>query len=114
MTNLFKLLHRDRCDIYSFVPQQGSSGTVMAKIMIFEGLPCRLSFVHSAPALPSETVSSSEISAVLFAGSGVSVPEGCEIRVFRGGVSYLFSAVGISKIYGSHCEIPLCERRKPL
>lgn len=116
-----KRLFTDVCTVYSAEKKQGADGqTVFRREVLYENLPCRISFesinyarvggAMERTRFPRKNlIPAAEISTVvrLFYAADVDIPEGAEVVVERCGELLNYRAAGASAVYSSHREVLL-------
>lgn len=112
-------LFKDVCTVYVVEKSTGEDGgTVFSKRVLFENIPCRISFDSIGHAktnggmertrftrknlIPADEISS-EVR--LFVEPQFDIPEGSEVYVLHGGEPLKFRAAGYAAAYLSHREI---------
>lgn len=116
-----KRLFVDVCSVYVAEKNVGAGGKVdFARRVLFENLPCRISFdsigfAKSSGAMQrsrftrKNLIPAAEISSAvrLFVEPQYDFPEGSEVRVLHEGEELVFRASGYAAVYSSHREIVL-------
>lgn len=94
------------CDVFS------SSGTVLStgettftRSALYRGVPCRLSFSSSPPAVPDRVAARPVLSGRLFLPASYEVPPGSLVTVSWAGRSWSMRASGPARVYPGHQEI---------
>jgi hypothetical protein len=116
-TNALKLLWTDVCTVTEFreyLKENKSSG--FKEIIVYENIPCKLSFVSLQPVNQTETAAELIKKAKLFIGServklfignDVVIRPGSKLTVKRKNRIYEFKQSGNPAVFGSHQEIML-------
>lgn len=98
------------CNIFGFKDVEDEYGaTSHAEVMLFENLPCRLSFKNISQTSQTESFAVSSQVVKLFIAPDVYVPPGSVIEVTQNGITRKYKHSGISAIYTNHQEIVLEE-----
>ena len=96
------------CNIFGFKDVEDEYGaTSHAEVMLFENLPCRLSFKNISQTSQTESFAVSSQVVKLFIAPDVYVPPGGVIEVTQNGITRKYKHSGISAIYTNHQEIVL-------
>ena len=96
------------CNIFGFKDVEDEYGaTSHAEVMLFENLPCRLSFKNISQTSQTESFAVSSQVVKLFIAPEVYVPPGSVIEVTQNGVTRKYKHSGISAVYTNHQEIVL-------
>lgn len=96
------------CNIFGFKDVEDEYGaTSHAEVMLFENLPCRLSFKNISQTSQTESFAVSSQVVKLFIAPDVYVPPGSVIEVTQNGITRKYKHSGISAIYTNHQEIVL-------
>lgn len=96
------------CNIFGFKDVEDKYGaTTHAEVMLFENLPCRLSFKNISQTSQRESFAVSSQIVKLFIAPEVYVPPGSVIEVTQNGVTRKYKHSGISAVYTNHQEIVL-------
>ena len=96
------------CNIFGFKDVEDEYGaTSHAEVMLFENLPCRLSFKNISQTSQSESFAVSSQVVKLFIAPEVYVPPGSVIGVTQNGVTRKYKHSGISAVNTNHHEIVL-------
>ena len=96
------------CNIFGFKDVEDKYGaTTHAEVMLFENLPCRLSFKNISQTSQRESFAVSSQIVKLFIAPEVYVPPGSVIEVTQNGVTRKYKHSGISAVYTKHQEIVL-------
>ena len=96
------------CNIFGFKDVEDIYGaTTHAEVMLFENLPCRLSFKNISQTSQRESFAVSSQIVKLFIAPEVYVPPGSVIEVTQNGVTRKYKHSGISAVYTNHQEIVL-------
>ena len=96
------------CNIFGFKDVEDKYGaTIHTEVMLFENLPCRLSFKNISQTSQTESFAVSLQVVKLFIAPEVYVPPGSVIEVTQNGVTRKYKHSGISAVYTNHQEIVL-------
>ncbi len=96
------------CNIFGFKDVEDKYGaTTHAEVVLFENLPCRLSFKNISQTSQTESFAVSSQVVKLFIAPEVYVPPGSVIEVTQNGVTRKYKHSGISAVYMNHQEIVL-------
>lgn len=96
------------CNIFGFKDTEDKYGaTSHVEVMLFENLPCRLSFKNISQTSQTESFAVSSQVVKLFIAPEVYVPPGSVIEVTQNGVTRKYKHSGISAVYTNHQEIVL-------
>lgn len=96
------------CNIFGFKDVEDEYGaTSHAEVMLFENLPCRLSFKNISQTSQTESFAVSSQVVKLFIAPEVYVPPGSIIEVTQNGITRKYKHSGISAVYTNHQEIVL-------
>lgn len=96
------------CNIFGFKDTEDKYGaTIHTEVMLFENLPCRLSFKNISQTSQTESFAVSSQVVKLFIAPEVYVPPGSVIEVTQNGVTRKYKHSGISAVYTNHQEIVL-------
>ena len=96
------------CNIFGFKDVEDKYGaTTHAEVVLFENLPCRLSFKNISQTSQTESFAVSSQVVKLFIAPEVYVPPGSVIEVTQNGVTRKYKHSGISAVYTNHQEIVL-------
>nr|DAN20378.1 MAG TPA: head closure knob [Caudoviricetes sp.] len=96
------------CNIFGFKDVEDKYGaTTHAEVMLFENLPCRLSFKNISQTSQRESFAVSSQIVKLFIAPEVYVPPGSVIEVTQNGITRKYKHSGISAVYTNHQEIVL-------
>lgn len=96
------------CNIFGFKDVEDEYGaTSHAEVMLFENLPCRLSFKNISQTSQTESFAVSSQVVKLFIAPDVYVPPGSVIEVTQNGITRKYKHSGISAVYTNHQEIVL-------
>lgn len=96
------------CNIFGFKDTEDKYGaTIHTEVMLFENLPCRLSFKNISQTNQTESFAVSSQVVKLFITPEVYVPPGSMIEVTQNGVTRKYKHSGISAVYTNHQEIVL-------
>ena len=96
------------CNIFGFKDVEDEYGaTSHAEVMLFENLPCRLSFKNISQTNQTESFAVSSQVVKLFIAPDVYVPPGSVIEVTQNGITRKYKHSGISVVYMNHQEIVL-------
>jgi hypothetical protein len=96
------------CNIFGFKDTEDKYGaTIHTEVMLFENLPCRLSFKNISQTSQTESFAVSSQVVKLFIAPDVYVPPGSVIEVTQNGVTRKYKHSGISAVYTNHQEIVL-------
>ncbi len=114
-----KRLFKDVCTVYIVKKSLGGNGgTAFSKRVLFENIPCRISFdsigyaklngsMERTRFTRKNLIPAAEISSAvrLFVEPQFDIPEGSDVYVLHDGVPLKFRASGYSATYYSHREI---------
>lgn len=78
-----------------------------AQCVVYEALPCRLSFERAGAAQKTDTGAAVAQGVKLFCAPDVRIPPGSEIAVTQNGVTTEYLASGQPAVYPTHQEIAL-------
>lgn len=96
------------CNIFGFKDVEDEYGaTSHAEVMLFENLPCRLSFKNISQTSQTESFAVSSQVVKLFIAPEVYVPPGSVVEVTQNGITRKYKHSGISAVYTNHQEIVL-------
>lgn len=96
------------CNIFGFKDVEDKYGaTIHTEVVLFENLPCRLSFKNISQTSQTESFAVSSQIVKLFIAPEVYVPPGSVIEVTQNGVTRKYKHSGISAVYTNHQEIVL-------
>ena len=96
------------CDIFGFKDVEDKYGaTIHTEVVLFENLPCRLSFKNISQTSQTESFAVSSQVVKLFIAPDVYVPPGSVIEVTQNGITRKYKHSGISAVYTNHQEIVL-------
>ena len=96
------------CNIFGFKDIEDKYGaTIHTEVVLFENLPCRLSFKNISQTSQTESFAVSSQVVKLFIAPEVYVPPGSAIEVTQNGVTRKYKHSGISAVYTNHQEIVL-------
>nr|DAE94896.1 MAG TPA: head closure knob [Caudoviricetes sp.]DAK15439.1 MAG TPA: head closure knob [Caudoviricetes sp.]DAM32183.1 MAG TPA: head closure knob [Caudoviricetes sp.]DAN79338.1 MAG TPA: head closure knob [Caudoviricetes sp.] len=96
------------CNIFGFKDTEDKYGaTIHTEVMLFENLPCRLSFKNISQTNQTESFAVSSQVVKLFIAPDVYVPPGSVIEVTQNGITRKYKHSGISAVYTNHQEIVL-------
>lgn len=96
------------CNIFGFKDTEDKYGaTIHTEVMLFENLPCRLSFKNISQTNQTESFAVSSQAVKLFIAPDVYVPPGSVIEVTQNGITRKYKHSGISAVYTNHQEIVL-------
>ncbi len=96
------------CNIFGFKDTEDKYGaTIHTEVMLFENLPCRLSFKNISQTNQTESFAVSSQVVKLFIAPDVYVPPGSIIEVTQNGITRKYKHSGISAVYTNHQEIIL-------
>ena len=96
------------CNIFGFKDVEDEYGaTSHAEVMLFENLPCRLSFKNISQTSQTESFAVSSQVVKLFTAPDVYVPPGSVVEVTQNGITRKYKHSGISAVYTNHQEIVL-------
>ena len=96
------------CNIFGFKDTEDKYGaTIYTEVMLFENLPCRLSFKNISQTNQTESFAVSSQVVKLFIAPDVYVPPGSVIEVTQNGITRKYKHSGISAVYTNHQEIVL-------
>lgn len=96
------------CNIFGFKDVEDKYGaTIHTEVVLFENLPCRLSFKNISQTSQMESFAVSSQIVKLFIAPEVYVPPGSVIEVTQNGVTRKYKHSGISAVYTNHQEIVL-------
>ena len=96
------------CNIFGFKDTEDKYGaTIHTEVMLFENLPCWLSFKNISQTNQTESFAVSSQVVKLFIAPDVYVPPGSVIEVTQNGITRKYKHSGISAVYTNHQEIVL-------
>lgn len=97
------------CSVYEFVKVTDNTTklTKSNEKIVFENVPCRLSFSNIPAASGNGTVVSKQQTVKLFLAPEISIKAGSKIVVTQNGVTQEYKNSGEAAIYESHQEINL-------
>lgn len=103
-----ELLYSDVCDVIAYEKDRNEDGSVSTvEKLIFEDIPCKLSYNSSNSAKESEVFSSVSQSIKVFMSPEYIVKEGSKINITRGQECYQFKSSGTPIVFETHQEINL-------
>ena len=101
-------LYEGVCNIYTYEETQADTGeNVKDRQLLYEAVPCRISFDNSPAASDADTVDTIAQGITLFLPPLCRIPPGCFIEVTQNGNVTAYQNSGPAKIYATHQEIAL-------
>lgn len=99
-------LYNGKCNIFLYENKQNSLGIdTTEKRLIYENIPCRLSFQSFPYSSQTETVDLLTQSVKLFLSPDIEVKAGSEIEVIQNGKKEIYNCSSQPAVYISHQEI---------
>lgn len=99
-------LYTGKCNVYVY--NGNTKGMVkMQENLVFENVPCRLSYKSKNSSTEGDVASSPEQTIVLFVAPDIDIKSGSKITVTQNGVTRDYKSSGISAVYQTHQEITL-------
>lgn len=93
--------------IYDDITDPETHLTEKGEVVIYENIPCKLSFETLKSNTASETYAEKGQGTKLFLNPELTIPSGAKIVVEQNGVVNAYSLSGEPAVYPSHQEIPL-------
>lgn len=103
-----KSLYDDECSVTIFTPvlNEDTGVTEAAETLLYENIPCRISYNSNASAGDGEAPAI-ECDATLFLSPDIDIPAGSKISVTRQGAATDYHRSGVPAVYATHQEIKL-------
>lgn len=105
-------LYTDTCTIYGKVKQGSGSFTKYVDGVVYENVPCRVSYQTISESTQTMTTNNTSIVVKLFISPDIEVKEGSKIKVTRNGRDFIYRSSGKPAYYDTHQEILLSEEGK--
>ena len=91
---------------YQKVKKENKS-TAHEEIVVFENLPCRMSFKTVNPTNQTGVASAVSQAITVYLSPDISVKPGSKLTITQNGVTTVYKSSGTPAVYSSHQEIPL-------
>ena len=99
-----------RCDVINNTDSKDENGiTKHEKVVIAEGVPCRVSYESDTPGTQSSTTDNISQEIKLFISKDIEIKPGSEITVTQNEVTRNYVSSGIPAVYTAHQEVPLVD-----
>lgn len=99
-----------RCDVINYTDTKDENGiTKHEKVVIAEGVPCRVSYESDTPGTQSSTTDNISQEIKLFISKDIEIKPGSEITVTQNEVTRNYVSSGIPAVYTAHQEVPLVD-----
>lgn len=105
-------LYTDTCNIYGKVKQGSGSFTKYVDGVVYEDVPCRVSYQTISESTQTMTTDNTSIVVKLFISPDLEIKEGSKIEITRHGRKFIYRCSGKPAYYDTHQEILLSEDGK--
>lgn len=106
-------LYIDTCNIYEFqhVVDETTGITSQQEVLVYENVPCKLSF-NRLPQTGDGAASSSSFLGTVFCAPDLEIKEGSKIVIVKNGKTYALANSGVPRMGINHQEITVSEWKK--
>lgn len=113
LKNAVSRLWTGKCDVINYTDTKDDDGiTKHERVIIAEGVPCRVSYESDSHGTQSNTTDNISQDIKLFIANDIEVKPGSEITVTQNGVTRSYVSSGIPAVYTAHQEIPLVDKEE--